>query len=153
MLLQMPTSLFYLVETSMERTLLIIKPDAVAQNGIGEIIKRLKKKGFKVIELQKIHLTRAQATEFYAVHKERPFYNDLLDFMTSGPAVPMVLERENAVAYLREVIGSTNPEEAESGTIRKDFGSNIQNNAVHASDSPENGRNEIAFFFGEKALS
>ena len=97
----------------MERTLLIIKPDAVAQNGIGEIIKRLEEKGFKIIELQKIHLTRTQATEFYAVHKERPFYNDLLDFMTSGPAVPMVLERENAVAYLREVIGSTNPEEAE----------------------------------------
>lgn len=136
----------------MERTLLIIKPDAVAQNVIGEIIKRLEEQEFKVIKLQKIQLTGAQAAEFYAVHKERPFYNDLLDFMTSGPAVPLALERENAVAHLRDVIGSTNPEEAGEGTIRKDFGSNIQNNAVHASDSPENARKEIAFFFGKKAL-
>jgi len=134
------------------RTLLIIKPDAVAQNAIGEIIRRLEARGFKVVELQKMHLTRAQAAEFYAVHRERPFYDSLLDFMTSGPCVPMALERDDAVSFLRETIGSTNPEQAAEGTIRKDFGSNIQNNAVHASDSPENAAKEVAFFFGEKAL-
>ena len=137
----------------MQRTLLIIKPDAVSQNIIGEIIKRLEEKEFKVIELQKMQLTFAQAAEFYAVHRERPFYHNLLDFMTSGPAVPMVLERKNAVSYLREIIGNTNPEEAPEGSIRKDFGTNIQNNAVHASDSPENAALEAAFFFGEKALA
>jgi nucleoside-diphosphate kinase len=136
----------------MARTLLIIKPDAVAKNVIGEIIRRLEEKSFKVVELQKMHLTRAQAAEFYAVHRERSFYNDLIDFMTSGPCVPMVLERDNAVVFLREVIGSTNPENAAPGTIRKDFATNIQNNAVHASDSPENAAQEIAFFFGEKAV-
>ncbi|MDP6041804.1 MAG: nucleoside-diphosphate kinase [Candidatus Latescibacteria bacterium] len=132
----------------MERTLLIIKPDAVAQNVIGEIIRRLEERDFRVVELKKIHLTREQAAKFYAVHKERPFYNDLLDFMTSGPCVPMALERDNAVAFLRETIGSTNPEEAAEGTIRKDFATNIQNNAVHASDSVENAAIEVAFFFG-----
>ena len=132
----------------MERTLLIIKPDAVAQNVIGEIIRRLEERDFRVVELKKIHLTREQAAKFYAVHKERPFYNDLLDFMTSGPCVPMALERDNAVAFLRETIGSTNPEEAAEGTIRKDFATNIQNNAVHASVSVENAAIEVAFFFG-----
>ena len=135
----------------MARTLLIIKPDAVAKNVIGAIIQRLEEKGFGIIELQKMHLTRAQAAEFYAVHSERPFYHELIDFMTSGPCVPMVLERENAVPFLRETIGSTNPAEAAEGTIRKDFATNIQNNAVHASDSPENAAQEIAFFFGEGA--
>lgn len=136
----------------MKRTLLIIKPDAVAKNVIGEIIKRLEDKAFKVIELQKMQLTRAQAAEFYAVHREKPFYSELLDFMTSGAAVPMVLERDNAVPFLRDFIGSTNSTEAAEGTIRKDFGTDIQCNAVHASDSPENAAKEIAFFFGEKAL-
>jgi len=133
----------------MERTLLIIKPDAVAKNVIGEIIRRLEEKEFRVAELRMVHLTQEQAGEFYAVHRERPFYNDLLEFMTSGPCVPMALERDNAVAFLRETIGSTNPEDAAEGTIRKDFATNIQNNAVHASDSVENAATEVAFFFGD----
>ncbi len=137
----------------MERTLMIIKPDAVSQNAVGEILKHVEDQSFKVIELQMMRLTRAQAAEFYAVHRERPFYNDLLDFMTSGPSVPMVLEREDAVRFLREVVGTTNPAEAAEGTIRKAFGSNVQENAVHASDSPENGALEISFFFGERARS
>jgi nucleoside-diphosphate kinase len=132
----------------MERTLLIIKPDAVAQNVIGEIIRRLEESDFRVAALKKVYLTPERAAEFYAVHKERPFYNDLLDFMTSGPCVPIALDRDNAVAFLREIIGSTNPEEAAEGTIRKDFATNIQNNAVHASDSVENAAAEVAFFFG-----
>jgi len=136
----------------MARTLLIIKPDAVAKNVIGEIIRRLEEKEFRVKALEFMHLTRAQAAEFYAVHSERPFYHELVDFMTSGPCVPMVLERDDAVPFLRETIGSTNPAEAAEGTIRKDFADNIQNNAVHASDSPENAAKEIAFFFGESAV-
>jgi nucleoside-diphosphate kinase len=144
--------MFYQNGAPMARTLLIIKPDAVAKNVIGAIIQRLEENSFGIIELQKMHLTRAQAAEFYAVHRERPFYHELIDFMTSGPCVPMVLERDDAVPFLRETIGSTNPEEAAEGTIRKDFATNIQNNAVHASDSPENAAHEIAFFFGEKAV-
>ena len=132
----------------MERTLLIVKPDAVAQNVIGEIIRRLEDKNFRIADLKMVRLTREQASEFYAVHRQRPFYNDLLDFMTSGACVPMALDRDNAVAFLREVIGSTNPEEAAEGTIRKDFATDIQNNAVHASDSLENAAQEVAFFFG-----
>ena len=132
----------------MERTLLIVKPDAVAQNVIGEIIRRLEKKSFRIVNIEMVRLTRKQAAEFYAVHRQRPFYNDLLDFMTSGPCVPIALERDNAVAFLREVIGSTNPEEAAEGTIRKDFATDIQNNAVHASDSLENAAREVTFFFG-----
>ena len=139
--------IFTRILTTMERTLLIVKPDAVAQNAIGEIIRRLEAKNFRVAELKMTRLTREQAAEFYAVHRQRPFYNDLLNFMTSGPCVPMVLERENAVAFLRETIGSTNPAEAAEGTIRKDFATDIQNNAVHASDSRENAAREVAFFF------
>ena len=131
-----------------ERTLMIIKPDAVSQNVIGQIVKQVEDKGFNIIKMQMMRLTQAQAAEFYAVHRERPFYNDLLNFMTSGPAVPMVLERENAVCTLRGVVGATNPSEAANGTIRKTFGSNMQKNAVHASDSPENGAIESVFFFG-----
>ncbi len=134
----------------MERTLLIIKPDAVAQNAIGEIIRRLEEKNFRVADLRMVRLTREQAAEFYAVHRQRPFYHDLLDFMTSGPCVPMVLDRDNAVAFLRQTIGSTNPADAAEGTIRKDFATDIQNNAVHASDSPENAGKEVAFFFGTR---
>ena len=132
----------------MERTLLIVKPDAVARNVIGEIIRRLEAKHFRVAELKMLCLTRARAAEFYAVHRHRPFYDALLDFMTSGPCVPMVLERDNAVSFLRETIGSTDPAEAAEGTIRKDFATDIQNNAVHASDSRENAEREVAFFFG-----
>ena len=146
-LLQAVMSLFFYGILCMERTLLIVKPDAVAQNVIGEIIRRLEEKKFRIVNLKMVRLTRRQAAEFYAVHRQRPFYNDLLDFMTSGPCVPMALERDNAVAFLREVIGSTNPEEAAEGTIRKDFATDIQNNAVHASDSLENAAKEVTFFF------
>jgi len=132
---------------------MIIKPDAVSQNAIGEIIKHVESRGFKVIQMQMIRQTRAQAAEFYAVHRGKPFYESLLDFMTSGPSAPMALEREDAVRYLREVVGATNPADAAEGTIRKAFGTNVQENAVHASDSPENGAKEIAFFFGEQAAS
>ena len=132
----------------MERTLMIVKPDAVKKNAIGDIIRRVEEAGFKVVELKMLQQTREQAGKFYEVHKERPFYNDLVDFMTSGPCVPMALEREDAVKKLREVIGATNPEEATEGTIRHAHGANIQNNAVHGSDSPENAQIEIAHYFG-----
>ena len=131
----------------MARTLMIVKPDAVKKNVVGDIIRRVEEQGFKVVELRMICQTTEQAAKFYEVHKERPFYNDLVKFMTSGPCIPMVLEREDAVAKLREVIGATNPEEAEPGTIRDAHGSNIQNNAVHASDSPDNAAIEIAHYF------
>ncbi len=132
----------------MAKTLMIVKPDAVAKNAIGDIIRRVEEQGFKVLELRMIHQTREQAGKFYEVHKERPFYGELVDFMTSGPCVPMVLEREDAVVKLREVIGATNPEEAAEGTIRHAHGANIGNNAVHGSDSPENAQIEIAHYFG-----
>jgi nucleoside-diphosphate kinase len=132
----------------MERTLMIVKPDAVAKNVVGDIIRRVEEKGFKIVELRMLTQTAEQAGKFYEVHKERPFYNDLVEFMTSGPCVPMALEREDAVTNLREVIGATNPEEAEEGTIRHAHGANIQNNAVHGSDSPENAQIEIAHYFG-----
>ncbi len=132
----------------MAKTLMIVKPDAVAKNAIGDIIRRVEEQGFKVLELRMIHQTREQAGKFYEVHKERPFYGELVDFMTSGPCVPMVLEREDAVVKLREVIGATNPDEAAEGTIRYAHGANIGNNAVHGSDSPENAQIEIAHYFG-----
>lgn len=137
----------------MSRTLMIIKPDAVSRNLIGEVVRRVEQAGFRVVEMKMTRLTRPQAAEFYAVHKEQPFYNDLLDFMTSDRVVPMVLERDDAVAHLRKVIGATDPSKAEPGTIRKAFATNVQNNAVHASDSPENAAREIAFFFGAAAVS
>ena len=131
----------------MDRTLLIVKPDAVKKNAIGDIIRRVEERGFVVRDIRMLTQSSEQAGEFYEVHKERPFYNDLVEFMTSGPCVPMVLERDDAVPFLREVVGATNPEEADEGTIRKAHGANVQNNAVHASDSPENSANEIAFYF------
>ena len=131
----------------MDRTLLIVKPDAVKKNAIGDIIRRVEERGFVVRDIRMLTQSSEQAGEFYEVHKERPFYNDLVEFMTSGPCVPMVLERDDAVPFLREVVGATNPEEADEGTIRKAHGANVQNNAVHASDSPENAANEIAFYF------
>lgn len=137
----------------MARTLMIIKPDAVSRHLIGEVVRRVEQAGFRVVEMKMTRLTRPQAAEFYAVHKERPFYNDLLDFMTSDRVVPMVLERDDAVAHLRKVIGATDPAKAEPGTIRKAFATNVQNNAVHASDSPENAAREIAFFFGAAAVN
>jgi|TARA_B100001964_G_C14184052_1_gene577695 nucleoside-diphosphate kinase len=127
---------------------LIIKPDAVAKNAIGSILMRLEAEGFVINEMKKLRLSQEQAGQFYAVHKERPFYGELVEFMTSGPAVPTVLERDDAVAHLRQFIGETDSTKAAPGTIRAEFGTDVQCNAVHASDSPENASNEISFFFG-----
>lgn len=132
---------------AVERTLSIIKPDAVAKNVIGQIYSRFEEAGLKVIASRMVHLSDQDAGAFYAVHKERPFYQDLVSFMTSGPVVVQVLEGENAVAKHREIMGATNPKEAAAGTIRADFASSIDENAVHGSDSLENAANEIAFFF------
>ena len=133
----------------MERTLMIIKPDAVAKNAIGQIIARVEGAGFIVRALRMVELSPEEASAFYAVHRERPFYGELVEFMTSGPVVPMVLERANAVAHLRDFIGPTNTLEAPAGTIRGDFGTDVQCNAVHASDSAVNAESEIAFFFAD----
>ena len=133
---------------SSQRTLLIIKLDAVAKNAIGNILMRLEADGFVIRELRKVQLTQEKARQFYEVHKERPFYGELVEFMTSGPAVPTVLERDDAVAHLRQFIGETDSTKAAPGTIRAEFGTDVQCNAVHASDSPENAANEIEFFFG-----
>ena len=132
---------------AIERTFSIIKPDAVAKNVIGQIYSRFEQAGLKIVAAKMLHLTREQAGEFYAVHKERPFYNDLLDFMTSGPVMVQVLEGENAIARNREVMGATNPKEAAPGTIRADFAQTVDENAVHGSDAPETAAVEIAFFF------
>lgn len=128
---------------------MIIKPDAVAKNAIGQIIARVEGEGFVVRALRMVKLSVEQARAFYAVHRERPFYGELVEFMTSGPAVPMVLERADAVAHLRDFIGPTNSLEAPAGTIRGDFGTDVQCNAVHASDSVANAKSEIAFFFAD----
>ncbi len=134
----------------MERTLLIVKPDAVAKNAIGEILGRLEGEGFVIRELRMTRLTDERARVFYDVHRDRPFFADLVAFMTSGPVVPTVLERENAVAQLRKFIGDTDSTQAAEGTIRREFGTDVQCNAVHASDSPENAAKEIGFFFSAK---
>jgi nucleoside-diphosphate kinase len=136
----------------MERTLSIIKPDAVAKNVIGQIYARFEEAGFKIVAAKMIHLDREQAGGFYAVHKERPFYNDLIDFMTSGPVMVQVLEGEDAVVRHREVMGATNPQEAAPGTIRADFATSIDENAVHGSDSLENAEIEINYFFGDSGV-
>lgn len=133
----------------MERTLMIIKPDAVSARRIGDIIARVEKEGFNITGLRYEILSKEQAGEFYAVHKERPFFGDLVRYMTSGPVVLGRLERENAVNHWRSVIGATDPLKAEPGTIRKLYGTNIEANAVHGSDSPENGNIETEFFFGK----
>jgi nucleoside-diphosphate kinase len=135
-----------------ERTLSIIKPDAVAKNVIGEIYSRFEKGGLRVVAARMMHLTREQAEGFYGVHKERPFFADLVAFMISGPVMVQVLEGENAIARNREIMGATNPKEAAAGTIRADFASSIDENAVHGSDASETAQNEIAFFFGESGL-
>jgi len=136
----------------MERTLSIIKPDAVAKNVVGQILARFEEAGLKIAGTKKIQLTREDAQEFYAIHKERPFFNDLVDFMVSGPVVVSVLEGENAVAKNRELMGATNPQEAEAGTIRADFAESIDANAVHGSDSLENAEIEIKFFFAQREI-
>ncbi len=131
----------------LERTLSIIKPDAVGKNVIGEIYRRFEGAGLRVVAARMLHLTREQAQEFYAVHKQRPFYGDLVEFMTSGPVMVQVLEGEGAIAKNREVMGATNPQEASPGTIRADFAETVDENAVHGSDGPDTARTEIAFFF------
>lgn len=137
---------------AMEQTLSIIKPDAVQKNVIGKIIDRFESNGLKIVAMKRIRLSRNDAKEFYAVHKERPFFNDLVDFMVSGPVVVMVLEGLNAVAKNRELMGATNPKEAVAGTIRADFADSIDANAVHGSDSLENAQREVAFFFSTREI-
>ncbi|HEY8493935.1 MAG TPA: nucleoside-diphosphate kinase [Myxococcota bacterium] len=132
---------------AVERTLSIIKPDAVAKGAIGEILATFEKAGLRPIALKMIHLTEQQARGFYAVHKARPFYDDLVKFMTSGPVVVSVLEGENAIARNRELMGATDPAKAAPGTIRARFATNIERNAVHGSDAPETAKVEIAYFF------
>ncbi len=136
----------------MSRTLAILKPDCVRRNLVGEVTARIQKANFKIIGLKMARLTKETAGEFYAVHKERPFYNDLVKFMTSGACVPMVLEKENAFEEFRKFIGATDPKEAVPGTIRRDFAESKQENIVHGSDSPENAEREIGFFFSEQEL-
>jgi nucleoside-diphosphate kinase len=136
----------------MSRTLAIVKPDAVASGHTGAIIAHLQKEGFRILALRMTRLTREQAGEFYAVHRERPFYAELVEFMTSGPVVPLALEREDAVARLRQVIGATDPAEAEPGTIRKLYAESKGRNAIHASDSDENAAAEVGFFFSRSEL-
>jgi len=134
---------------AVERTFSIVKPDAVAKNVIGEIYSRFEKAGLQIIAAKMIHLSREQAEGFYAVHKERPFFNDLVSFMISGPVMVQCLEGENAIALNRQLMGATNPAEAEAGTIRADFADSIDANAVHGSDAPETAVEEIAYFFGD----
>lgn len=138
---------------ALERTFSIIKPDATRRNITGKVIDRLEEGGLRIIAQKRIHMTKAQAEGFYAVHKERPFYNDLVSFMTSGPVVVQVLEGENAVLRNRQVMGATNPADADEGTIRRDFAESIEANSVHGSDSPENAAIEIAFFFDEAEIT
>ena len=132
---------------AIQRTFSIIKPDATRRNLTGKINALLEAGGLKIVAQKRIHMTRAQAETFYGVHKERPFFKSLVDFMTSGPVVVQVLEGENAVARNREIMGATNPANAAAGTIRKDFAESIEANSVHGSDSPENAAIEIAYFF------
>lgn len=137
---------------AVERTLSIIKPDAVAKNVIGEIESRFEKAGLQVVAMKMQHLSQEQAEGFYAEHKERPFFGDLVSFMTSGPVVVQVLEGEGAILKNRDIMGATNPKEAEAGTIRADFAETIDANAVHGSDSPESARREIDYFFNDSEI-
>ncbi|MEO1192159.1 MAG: nucleoside-diphosphate kinase [Pseudomonadota bacterium] len=132
---------------AVERTLSIIKPDATRRNLTGQIIARFEEAGLRVVAQKRLHLTKEQAEGFYAVHRERPFFNDLCAFMTSGPVVVQVLEGESAIAKNREVMGATNPANADAGTIRADFAESIEANSVHGSDAPETAAQEIAYFF------
>ncbi len=137
---------------SVERTLAMIKPDAAARNLIGTIIAHYEAEGFAIVALKKLRLSRDDARAFYAVHAGRPFYDSVTEFMSSGPIVALVLERDNAIAHLREVMGATNPEEAAEGTIRALYAESLEANSVHGSDAPETAAIEIAFFFAEREL-
>jgi len=137
---------------AVERTLSIVKPDGVEKNLIGEVYRRFEQAGLRIVAARMMHLTRAQAEGFYAVHRERPFFNDLCAYMTSGPVVVQVLEGDNAVARNREIMGATDPKKADPGTIRADLARSIEENVVHGSDSAENAAREIAYFFAETEL-
>ncbi|MBI3698783.1 MAG: nucleoside-diphosphate kinase [Acidobacteria bacterium] len=137
---------------AIERTLTIIKPDAAAAGHIGEIIAALEQAGFRILAMKKVHLTRAQAEGFYHVHRGKFFFDSLVKFMTEGPVVPMALEREDAIATLRKLMGDTNPEKAPEGSIRQRFGSSIERNAIHGSDAPETAAFELGFFFAKMEL-
>ncbi len=134
-------------KTELQRTLAIAKPDSVAAGNAGHILAHLEREGFRVLALRKLALSVAQAEAFYAVHRERPFYRDLVSFMTGGPVIPIALERVDAVGHLRRVMGDTDSRKAPAGTLRNLYGTDIQNNAVHGSDSPENAAIELGFFF------
>jgi nucleoside-diphosphate kinase len=134
------------------RTFTIIKPDSVRKGNFGKIISRIESEGFRVLGVKKIALSERQAQAFYAVHRERPFYGSLVEYMTSGPVYVAALEREGAVAELRKLMGATDPTKADAGTIRKEFGESIEQNAIHGSDSDDNAKGEIAFFFAESDL-
>lgn len=137
---------------AIERTLSIIKPDAVGKRAIGAINSRFEQAGLKIVAAKMLHLSKEQAEEFYGVHKERPFFNDLVSFMISGPVMVQVLEGDNAIAKNRDIMGATNPSEAAAGTIRADFADSIDENAVHGSDAPETAAQEVAFFFGPQDI-
>lgn len=138
---------------AIERTFSIIKPDAVKANKIGGVTAKLEAGGLRILASKMVRLSEAQAKAFYAVHRERPFYGDLVKFMTEGPVIVQVLEGENAIARNREIMGATNPEKADAGTIRKEFATNIERNAVHGSDAADTAKQEIAFFFSEAELT
>lgn len=135
-----------------ERTLSIVKPDGVQKNLIGEVYRRFESGGLQIVAARMLHLSRDQAEQFYAVHKERPFFADLVEYMTSGPVVVQVLEGDDAIARNREIMGATNPSDADPGTIRADFAASIEENVVHGSDAPETAAVEIAFFFDEAEI-
>ncbi|MFH0990541.1 MAG: nucleoside-diphosphate kinase [bacterium] len=137
---------------AVQRSLAILKPDCLEKNLHGEVLALIQKAGFKVLSLKQLHLTKEAACAFYAVHKERPFYSALVSYMTSGPCIPIALEKENAVADFRTLIGATDPQQAAEGTIRELFADNKERNIVHGSDSVENGMKEVAFFFPESEL-
>jgi nucleoside-diphosphate kinase len=137
---------------AVERTLTILKPDCVRKELIGEVTRRIQEAGFRIVAMKMTRLTKDTAGGFYAVHKERPFYDELCEFMSSGPCVPMILEKENAIEDFREFIGATDPSEAEEGTIRADFADSVGENIIHGSDSVENGKKEAAFFFTEQEV-
>jgi nucleoside-diphosphate kinase len=141
------------MEEIMERTFAIIKPDAVERNIIGSILEKIEGAGFKIVGMKKIQLTKSQAEGFYYVHRERPFYNDLCAFMSRSPVVVMALERENAILAWRELMGATNPANADAGTIRKEFGLSIEENTVHGSDATETAAFEIPYFFSQLELA
>ena len=137
---------------ALERTLSIIKPDAIGKNIVGEVISRLEKGGLRIIAAKMLHLNKEQAQGFYAIHRERPFFNDLVSFMTSGPVLVMILEGEDAIARNRDVMGATNPQEAAPGTIRAEFATTIDENIVHGSDAEETAHTEINFFFSPEEI-